>query len=91
MLMYSQEIEQKMRLHFHGLMEKERRHYAAIEAIKLGYGGTKYISDLFKISEFTIRRGIKELNTPDLLSSIPMNKQRRAGGGRKKKKFPPQI
>jgi hypothetical protein len=89
MTKYNQETEQKMCLHFRQLTEKSRRHYAAIEATKLGYGGIKYISDLFKISEYRIRSGIKELNNPELLSSIPTGKQRRAGGGRKKKKFPP--
>lgn len=88
MTKYNQETEQKMCLHFGQLSEKNKRHYAAIEAKKLGYGGIKYISDLFKISEYRIRSGIKELNNPELLSSIPEGKQRRAGGGRKKKKFP---
>jgi len=88
MTRYNQEIEQKMCLHFGQLMEKDKRHYAAIEATKLGYGGIKYISDLFEISEYRIRSGIKELNNPELLCSIPKGKQRRAGGGRKKKKSP---
>lgn len=89
MTRYNQETEQKMCLHFRQLTEKNKRHYAAIEATKLGYGGIKYISDLFKVSEYRIRSGIKELNNPELLSSIPEGKQRRTGGGRKKKKFPP--
>src|SRR5665811_937485 len=35
---YSEEIEQKMRAFFETLNEKDRRRYAAIEAIKLGHG-----------------------------------------------------
>ena len=59
MTRYNQEIEVQMQLHYSQLGEKEKRHYAAIETIKLGYGGQKYISDLFKLSPFRIRTGIK--------------------------------
>ena len=86
MTKYKQKIETQMILYFSQLSEKDQRHYAAIEAIKLGYGGKKYISDLFNISESRIRRGEKELNNPVLYSEIPTGKQRRSGGGRKKKK-----
>ena len=86
MTKYNQEIEGKMKLHFTQLSEKTKRHYAAIEATKLGYGGIKYISHLFRVSEYRIRTGIKELTNPKLLDSIPKGKQRRLGGGRKKKK-----
>ena len=37
MTKYSPEIEERMRLHFAELGEKDRRHYAAIEAHKLGF------------------------------------------------------
>jgi hypothetical protein len=86
MTRYNQEIEVQMQLHYSQLGEKEKRHYAAIETIKLGYGGQKYISDLFNLSPFRIRTGIKELSNPSLLEDIPEGKQRREGGGRKKKK-----
>lgn len=86
MTRYDQETEQKMLLHFEQLLEKDKRHYAAIEATKLGYGGIRYISYLFKTSEYRIRTGIKELNNPELIDGIPKGKQRRPGGGRKKKK-----
>jgi len=85
MTKYNQETANKMCLHFTQLSEKDKRHYAAIEATKLGYGGIKYISNLFEISEYRIRTGIKELTNPELLDSIPKGKQRRLGGGRKKK------
>jgi hypothetical protein len=86
MTRYNQEIEVQMQLHYNQLREKEKRHYAAIESIKLGYGGQKYISDLFNLSAFRIRTGIQELSNPSLLEDIPQGKQRREGGGRKKKK-----
>lgn len=85
MTRYNQETEFKMVLHFNGLNEKNKRHYAALEAERLGYGGKKYISSLFQISEYRIRKGIKELNHPELLAQIPEGKQRRPGGGRKKR------
>jgi hypothetical protein len=86
MTKYNQEIEVKMLLHYSQLGEKDKRHYAAIEAIKLGYGGQKYIRDLFKLSPYRIRTGIQELHNPTLLADIAEGKQRREGGGRKKKK-----
>ena len=36
---YSLEIEHTMQRYYHSLSEKDRRRYAAIEAIKLGHGG----------------------------------------------------
>ena len=38
---YSDEIENQMKAYFDTLNEKDRRRYAAIEAIKLGHGGQK--------------------------------------------------
>ncbi len=40
---YSEETEKHMKAFFDSLNEKDRRRYAAIEAIKLGHGGQKYI------------------------------------------------
>jgi len=85
MTRYNQETEAQMKLFFSKLSEKDQRHYAACEAIKLGWGGKSYISELFQISHFRIRIGEKELNNPVILAEIPEGKQRRLGGGRKKK------
>jgi len=86
MTKYSPEIEERMRLHFAELGEKDRRLYAAVEADKLGHGGQRYIARLFDIHVERIYKGLKELKNPALLADIPPGKQRRAGGGRKKKK-----
>lgn len=86
---YDRLTESLMLRHFSSLQEKEKRHYAAIEAQKLGHGGRKYISDLFGISEYRIRTGIRELENPALLVDIPYGKQRRVGGGRKKRRTTP--
>lgn len=83
---YTQEIEAHIKFFFSTLSEKEQRHYAAQEAMKLGWGGKTYISELLQISHRRIRQGEKELKNPALYVEIPTNKQRRIGGGRKKKK-----
>jgi hypothetical protein len=78
---YAPEIEEKMRGVFETLGEKERRRYAAIEAIKLPHGGIVYLAELFGCSRNTIDRGIEEL---DQLPADPAaGRQRRPGGGRK--------
>jgi hypothetical protein len=66
---------------FH-LSEKGRRLWAATEAIVLGYGGLKAVSEATKISEPTIRNGIVELqcDNPDKPN---YKKSRKSGGGRK--------
>ncbi len=81
---YEHSMELKMKLFYGGLKEKERRHYAAVESLKLGHGGKQYIGRLLSISQKTIRKGIRELSDEKLLQEIPDGKQRRAGGGRKK-------
>lgn len=86
MTKYSPEIEERMCLHFAELGEKDRRHYAAVEADKLGHGGQRYIAQLFDIHVERVYKGLKELKDPTLLTDIPLGKQRRPGGGRKKKK-----
>lgn len=83
MTKYNQETERLMLLYYSKLQERERRHYAFLEAQKLGHGGKKYIENLLKISQKTIRKGGKELANESVYSLIRLGKQRRAGGGRK--------
>jgi len=85
MIKYNQETASKMRYYFSQLNEKEKRHYLALEALKLGVGGKTYIRGLFGVSDYLIRRGIEELVNKALLDEIPEGKLRRSGGGRKKK------
>jgi hypothetical protein len=81
---YSKEVKHAMRLHYRQLREKDRRRYAAVEALKLGYGGISYISRLLSVDRKTILEGKKELQV--LTPPAQMEgRQRRAGGGRKKK------
>lgn len=63
MMSYSEEVELKMKRLFDRLSEKDRRSYAAIEALKLGHGGIEYVSRLLGIDQKTVRRGLEELGT----------------------------
>ena len=81
---YPPQTERLMKQYFSRLPEKERRHYAAIEAQKLGFGGKMYISKLMPINRHALNKGIKELLDQDIFNQIPTGKQRRVGGGRKK-------
>lgn len=85
MTRYNLETESKMLIHFSQLNEKDKRHYVALEALKLGKGGKTYMRQLFGISDYLIRKGIAELVDKTLLDEIPEGKLRRIGGGRKKK------
>ena len=63
---FSPEIEHSMRMFYQSLSEKDRRRYAAIEAAKLGYGGTQVIADLLGCDPKTIRQGKDDLaHLPD--------------------------
>lgn len=81
---YSSDVEKIMKNYFKTLNEKERRIYAATEVMKLGYGGTKYISELLSINPKTIRVGIKDLQMLEENPSSENNRIRKPGGGRKK-------
>lgn len=58
---YDSKIEQLMHRCYQNLSEKDRRHYAAVEAAKLGHGGITYIADLFGCSRQTVSTGLEEL------------------------------
>jgi len=59
--------------------EKHRRLYAAIEAMRLGWGGIKQVSEITGIDRNTITRGLEELRS----GSVVENRIREEGGGRK--------
>ncbi|CAK0780299.1 hypothetical protein CCP4SC76_7340001 [Gammaproteobacteria bacterium] len=79
MVGYEADIEAKLQRLFDTLSEKDRRRYAGIEAAKLGHGGIGYISELFGMDPKTVRRGMEELELPDL--PLP-DRIREVGGGR---------
>jgi len=76
---YPVEVEAQMKSFYQSLSEKDRRRYAAIEVLKLGYGGQQYIWRLLGCDRESIQLGMRELDDPDSLSSTRI---RRPGGGR---------
>ena len=91
---YAPELEQTMRQFYDSLSEKDRRHYAGVEALKLGQGGRNYIARILGCSRRTVTKGAKEISgwsgrevdqrlgepaqAPAVAARI-----RQAGGGRK--------
>lgn len=78
-------IEEKKHF-FDSLNERQKRQFAAIESLNLGYGGQLIVSKCLGIEADTIRRGVLELKNKETLSNKEL--VRKAGGGRKKKQKP---
>jgi hypothetical protein len=78
---YGKEIEQEMVIYYNSLSEKDSRRYAAIEAKKLGYGGISYIQRVLGCRPETIKRGMEEMKSPEIIKE---NRIRKKGAGRKK-------
>jgi len=57
---YIPEVERYMKMFYNSLNEKDKRHYAALEANKLRYGGVTYISDLLNCDRSTVQSGLDE-------------------------------
>ncbi|NIQ11685.1 MAG: transposase [Gammaproteobacteria bacterium] len=64
------------------LDEQQRRWYVAVEAEKLGHGGTDYMATVTGINVNTIRKGRREI--ADDLATRPQDRVRLKGGGRKR-------
>jgi hypothetical protein len=91
---YSAELERDMKAFYDSLSEKDRRRYAALEAAKLGHGGTDSIATVLGCDPKTIRHGqhelaalpdphserVRQASRPDSLSG----RVRRPGGGRRR-------
>jgi len=60
------------------LNEKQRRLYAGLESLKLGYGGDSYIADLFGMDPHTVARGRRDLEK----GNSDTSRLRAKGGGR---------
>lgn len=73
---YAPEIERFMQQLYVALSERDRRRYAAVEALKLGHGGILYLAQLFGCAEKTIRRGLQELFAP---MELPLGRSRKKG------------
>ena len=77
---YPAAIEVQMQRYYQSLCEKDRRRYAAIEAVKLGYGGQAYIRRLFGCHHETLALGMAELEDE---TALEQKRIRQVGGGRK--------
>lgn len=79
---FNLDIEKYSLLFFNSLSEKNKRLYAGIEAMRLGYYGVDEIAKRYAMHKHTVRKGQKELLSEKLL---PAEQVRLSGGGRKKK------
>ena len=79
---YGPAIEHQLRQYYQSLSEKDRRRFAAVEAIKLGHGGTRYIAKVLGCDPQTVQEGMRELK--QLPDDPAGNRVRKPGGGRKK-------
>lgn len=62
------------------LDERQRRLYAGLESLKLGYGGDRRIAEFAGMDPHTVAKGRRELQEQDL----DIDRIRKAGGGRKR-------
>jgi hypothetical protein len=81
MLGYSDAVERQMVKLYDSLSEKDRRRYAAVEAMKLGYGGIEYIAALFECDPHTIRHGEQDIE--QLPTDAAAGRVRKKGGPEK--------
>ena len=83
----SDEAKAAILLFLSTLDEHQRRLYAGLESLKLGYGGDEHIAQLFGMDPHTVARGRQEL----LEGDCDRSKLRASGGGRPSvKKKPPK-
>lgn len=78
---YPVDVERGMQALYRSLSEKDRRRYAAIEAVKVGHGGLSYVAKLFGCDPETVRHGQEDL------AQLPQDE----AAGRVRKKGGPQA
>ena len=83
------ELKAAIILFFSLLDERERRVYAGLESLKLGYGGDRQMAEILGLDVSTVARGRRELLEHD----VNVERVRKAGAGRKavEKKTPEVI
>jgi len=82
----SHELKAAIVLFYSILDERQRRLYAGLESLKLGYGGDRKIANLLGMNTHTVAKGRRELFSQD----FEAKRVRKEGGGRKpvEKKHP---
>lgn len=78
---YTAPVEHQMRRFYRSLNERDRRRYAAVEAMKLGHGGIEYVAKVLGCDSKTISKGIQELASEEELEH---DRQRKKGVGAKR-------
>ncbi len=81
---YEDDFLEKQLSYYQSLSEKQRRHFLAMEYLRLGRGRRGYLARIFGCARQTIRKGERELAENNYQTDY--SRQRKAGGGRKKKK-----
>ncbi|MEE8121642.1 MAG: hypothetical protein V3T55_08945, partial [Anaerolineales bacterium] len=72
------ELKAAIIIFFSSLDEKQRRLYAGMESLKIGYGGDSKIAELLRIDSHTVAKGRRELLNQD----FEVERVRKKGGGR---------
>lgn len=72
---YSADVERQMKRFYRSLNERDRRRYAAVEAMKLGHGGIEYIARVLGCDSKTIVKGINELKVEEELDTDGQRKK----------------
>lgn len=80
---YEQDFLEKQLSYYRSLSEKQRRHFLAMEYLRLGRGSRRYLARVFGAARQTIRRGERELAESNY--QVDYTRQREVGGGRKKR------
>jgi hypothetical protein len=74
---YPTRVEQAMQLTYSSLNERQRRLFAATEALQLGHGSIKYLAQLLGCHRKTIQRGLKDLRASH--PTLPPGQSRKKG------------
>jgi len=82
---YDEQVLAGLIKYINELPEKQRRHYIAMEYIRLGRGSQRYLAKTFGCARQIIVDGVKEVQSTDFKPDY--TRQRCKGGGRKKKKM----
>ncbi|HLA85975.1 MAG TPA: hypothetical protein VJL29_14380 [Thermoguttaceae bacterium] len=75
---YDAQVERQMVNFYRSLSEKDRRRYAAVEAVKLGHGGQAYLAGLFGCDPDTIVAG--SCDVAELPADAAAGRIRKKGG-----------
>jgi len=73
-------LKEKLSVLLPSLNEKQRRLLVGAEAISLGYGGIKFLSEITGMSANTVAKGVREIQNGD----EDVARIRSSGGGRKR-------